>query len=264
MSHPNPDRQAADRAVALEVRRHHAHLAAQLREHVDAMTRFAEAADVTGAEHARRNLLTFLRRDLVPHALAEEQTLYPAAAARPSGARLVEGMLGEHRAITDLVDRIGHAPSPIRAATAAHALAAVFDVHLAKENDLVLPLLVADEDASLAGLLAGMHELLGGEGHGEEAEQAGCGCGEGGCGGEAPMLTVDQRLDVRTVPHDRRHALVLSTVEHLGPGEAVVLVAGHAPRPVLAEVYARFTGQVRTEWLQEGPTTWQVRLERVP
>jgi uncharacterized protein (DUF2249 family) len=68
---------------------------------------------------------------------------------------------------------------------------------------------------------------------------------------------------VREVPHDQRHALVLSTVAALPPGDAVVLVASHAPRPVLREIDDRFGGQVRTQWLQSGPDTWQVRLERV-
>lgn len=77
------------------------------------------------------------------------------------------------------------------------------------------------------------------------------------------MLSVDTRLDVREVPHSERHALVLSTVESLAPGEAVVLVASHAPGPVLAEIDARLGGQVEAQWLQSGPEVWQVRLERV-
>jgi len=43
----------------------------------------------------------------------------------------------------------------------------------------------------------------------------------------------------------------------------VVLVASHAPGPVLAEVEERFGRQIRMEWLQSGPTVWQVRLERL-
>jgi uncharacterized protein (DUF2249 family) len=77
------------------------------------------------------------------------------------------------------------------------------------------------------------------------------------------VLSVDARLDVRDVPHNQRHGLVLSTVEGLSPGEAVVLVASHAPGPVLAEVEERFGRQIRMEWLQSGPTVWQVRLERL-
>jgi hypothetical protein len=49
----------------------------------------------------------------------------------------------------------------VDAAAAARALSALFAVHLAKENDLVVPLVMAGEDVSLAGLLEGMHELIG-------------------------------------------------------------------------------------------------------
>ncbi|MBX6356587.1 MAG: DUF2249 domain-containing protein, partial [Micromonosporaceae bacterium] len=84
-------------------------------------------------------------------------------------------------------------------------------------------------------------------------------------GGAAPGpgLSVGARRAGGAGPHSRRHALVLSTVEGLAPGEAVVLVANHAPRPVLAEIADRFGGQVRAEWLQSGPEVWQVRLERL-
>jgi uncharacterized protein (DUF2249 family) len=97
-----------------------------------------------------------------------------------------------------------------------------------------------------------------------------CGGDSCGCGGErgpssatAAVLTVDTRLDVREVPHSQRHALVLSMVAALPVGEAVVLVASHAPRPVLAEVDGRFGAQIQTQWLQSGPEVWQVRLERL-
>jgi uncharacterized protein (DUF2249 family) len=116
-----------------------------------------------------------------------------------------------------------------------------------------------------------MHELLG-DADDTAAEQSAGGCGgDCGCGGDqsaattadALLLSVDRRLDVREVEHDQRHALVLSTVAALAPGDAVVLVASHAPRPVLAEIGDRFGAQIDTRWLQSGPEVWQIRLERV-
>ncbi|MFC7479342.1 hypothetical protein ACFQX7_03685 [Luedemannella flava] len=61
-------------------------------------------------------------------------------------------------------------------AAAARALAAVFAVHLIKENELVVPLLVEASDVSLAGLLDGMHDLIGAPSAGG-GECGGCGCG---------------------------------------------------------------------------------------
>ncbi|HET8681885.1 MAG TPA: hemerythrin domain-containing protein [Micromonosporaceae bacterium] len=154
---PGADRMAADAVV-----RHHAQLSEMLNRHADRLLAAAERGDPAEAQRARADLLAWLRADLVPHALAEEATLYPAAAADARAALLVDGMLDEHRVITELVAEIETATDvPVRAAAAARALAAVFSTHLAKENTLVVPLLVGAEQVSLAGLLEGMHSLLG-------------------------------------------------------------------------------------------------------
>ena len=272
---PVADPKAAEQAVVRAIVDHHARLAAGLDERVEALVHLVETDHLPRAETARADLVEYLDREIVPHARAEEQALYPPAAALAEGRLLVDGMIAEHHALTALVGELSGATSVVRAVAAARAVAALFAVHLVKENDLVLPLLAAAPGVKLAQVLAGMHELLGeaGDGHAEAAPAAG-GCGGGGacgCGGDddagplatTPVLTVDSRLDVREVPHGQRHPLVMSTVEALLPGEAVVLVASHAPRPVLAEVDARLPGQVRTQWLQSGPRVWQVRLERL-
>lgn len=271
MSKPDPDWSPEDRATVAAVVRHHSQLAQGLNQRTESLLGLTETAQPPATEQARQDLLNYLRTELLPHAHAEEQTLYPAAAAQPAGALLVEGMLDEHRLIVALVDELAADGSPVRTAAAARALAAVFATHLTKENDLVLPLLAGADDVSLADLLAGMHEVLGDGAHaaGEASGTAGgCGCGEDGCGGasapaEAAALSIDARLDVRDIPHGQRHAVVLSAVGALAPGEALVLVAPHAPRPVLAEVDAHYTGQIQTQWLQSGPEVWQVRLHRV-
>jgi len=265
------DQDAAVRAVI----NHHALLATDLDTHVEALLGLVETDQPLKATAARQELLDFVRREILPHARAEEQALYPPAAALPQGGPLVDGMLAEHQALTALVEEIAQtgerAGCLVRAAAAARAFAAVFATHLAKENTLILPLLVA-ADVSLPELLAGMHELLGADTADADAEASGgCGCGGCGCGGDrdttaaaaaAAVLSVDARLDVRDVPHAQRHALVLSTVDALPPGQAVVLVASHAPRPVLAEIDDRFGGQIQAQWLQSGPDVWQIRLER--
>ena len=265
------DQDAAVRAVI----NHHALLATDLDTHIEALLGLVETDQPLKATAARQELLDFVRREILLHARAEEQALYPPAAALPQGGPLVDGMLAEHQALTALVEEIAQtgerAGCLVRAAAAARAFAAVFATHLAKENTLILPLLVA-ADVSLPELLAGMHELLGADTADADAEASGgCGCGGCGCGGDrdttaaaaaAAVLSVDARLDVRDVPHAQRHALVLSTVDALPPGQAVVLVASHAPRPVLAEIDDRFGGQIQAQWLQSGPDVWQIRLER--
>ena len=260
----------ADRAAAAAVVAHHTQLAADLSRLVAAVR--AAAGQEAGPDTSplwrgeRQALLEWLRAELLPHAAAEETALYPAAADQPGARLLVEGMLAEHQAITALVAELDTAGTAVDAAAAARALAALFEVHLAKENDLVLPLLL-DAEVDLAGLLAGMHAVLGTE------EAPGGGCGGGcGCGGDeagradaaAPVLSLDARVDVRGVPHDQRHTQVLTAVDALPADAALVLVAPHAPLPLLAEIDARYPGQIDVTWLQDGPDVWQVRLHRQP
>ena len=157
----------AEAQAAEAVEEHHAQLAGALALKVDALAAVARAGGPLDPE-VRADLVVWCRDELVPHALAEERTLYAAAARRPEARLLVEAMLAEHRVIIGLVEDLERAADAVGAAVSAAALRAVFQVHLAKENDQVLPLLVGAPDVSLADLLGGMHELLGGhadEGH---------------------------------------------------------------------------------------------------
>lgn len=295
----------ADRLAAEAVVRHHSELAATLHRHV---TQLVDAADAGIARQVwvhHGELVAWLHGELLPHAAAEEASLYPAAGDLPAGGPLVEGMLGEHRVITALVAELEGAGSPVRVVAAARALQALFGSHLAKENDLIVPLLVAADDRSLAELLDGLHDIIGagagtsgggcgGGGCGGDAaagpsvvdadaaagssdvdagggsSAGGCGGGGCGCGGdaagaadaEAPVLGIDARIDVRDLPHGERHARNLSALDDLPDDAALILVAPHAPLPLLAEIDTRYAGRVAGEWLQDGPEVWQIRLHR--
>jgi Hemerythrin HHE cation binding domain len=223
MSQPGPHRAAqpatANEAAARAVVDHHAQLAEGFNQRVDALLHLVDSEYLLKAEQARQDLLGYLRREILPHAHAEERVLYPVAASLAAGRLLVDGMVEEHRALTALVQELASAGSLLRAAAAGRALAALFAVHLAKENDLVLPLLVATPGVALAEVLAGMHELLG-AGDAPDDEIAGptaqpdgeCGGGGCGCGGDggagpaaAPVHTVDTRVGGREVAHSQRH-----------------------------------------------------------
>ncbi|MEV0130993.1 DUF2249 domain-containing protein [Dactylosporangium sp. NPDC050688] len=256
-----------DHAAAAAVVAHHAQLADDLTRHVTALRDAANRAaslDDQPWRRERQALTQWLHTELVPHAAAEEAALYPVAAAQPGGRLLVDGMLTEHQAITDLVAELDNAGTAVDAAATARALAAVFHVHLAKENNLILPLLLDTPHVAVADLLAGMHTLLG------AAEPTGCG-GSCGCGGDRgpgeavpPLLSVDARLDVRGLPHHDRHTHILAAVDALPADAALVLVAPHAPLPLLAEIEARYPAQIDIQWLQDGPDVWQIRLHRQP
>ncbi|QNN51439.1 DUF2249 domain-containing protein [Nocardioides mesophilus] len=258
----------ADAAAAAAVEQHHAQMAGALALRVETLVDAAARADEVNARAALADLTGWCEHELVPHALAEEQAMYPAARAKPEGRLLVDGMLAEHVVITGLVRDLTGAADPVRAAATARALQVIFDSHLAKENELVLPLLAAAPDVSVADLLGGMHELLGGHEHGHEhgAEQAQAGEPAGGCGGACGCGEVDgpgyPELDARGVPHAIRHATIFGALEAVAPGGGLVLVAPHDPVPLLAQVEQRSPGRFAVEYLERGPEAWRIAFVR--
>ncbi|MGN5238317.1 hemerythrin domain-containing protein [Rhodococcus sp. SJ-3] len=174
---------AADAQAVDAVRNHHAEIAGRIAILTDTLIDAAAAGG--DVETARRAAVDYLNGTLMPHAVAEERKLYPAAGRRDDARLLVESMIAVHRVLAGLVDRIATEPSPVRLAAAAYALRVVFDAHLVDENDRILPLIAADPGESLTAILDGMHELLGGHEESEELTEAGahsgghfCGCGE--------------------------------------------------------------------------------------
>lgn len=165
----------SDATAATAVEQHHARMAGTLALRVETLLAAASRADAVAASAAQTDLVAWCEHDLVPHALAEEKAMYPAAHAKSEGRLLVDGMLGEHQVITDLVHELGAAADMVRAAAAAKALQVVFETHLAKENELVLPLLTTATDVSVSELLDGMHEILGVREHGAGEAESGSG-----------------------------------------------------------------------------------------
>lgn len=170
----------ADAAAAEAVEQHHAQMAGTLATRVETLVAAASRGDAATAVTATSDLSDWCERELLPHALAEEKSLYVAAQGRDEARLLVDGMLAEHVLLVGLVRELGAATDIVRAAATATALQTLFESHLDKENHLVLPLLVGDPGVSVADLLAGMHELLGAPA-GDSAQGGcghGCSCGE--------------------------------------------------------------------------------------
>jgi uncharacterized protein (DUF2249 family) len=173
-------------------------------------------------------------------------------------------MLGEHQVILGLVREVAEAADLLRAAAAAKALGVVFDSHLAKENDLVVPLLAATPGVSVASLLDGMHELLGGASpaaiDAADPEDAACGGHSCSCGeADGPGYP---ELDVRAVPHSIRHATVFGALESVRPGDGLELVAPHDPLPLLGQVQTRWPGAFTVSYRERGPEAWRLTLVR--
>jgi len=249
----------ADAAAVTAVEEHHAALLGSLTVQVQALVEAASRADAGAAETARTALASWCERELLPHALAEEGTLYPAAGATTEGRLVVDGLLGEHTVLTGLVRDLAATSDPVRAAATAYALQTMFDSHVAKENELVLPLLASAPNVSLADLLAGMHEALPVPA-GDEAGDSGCGGHSCSCGEvDGPELP---ELDARAVPHAIRHATIFGALDSVAGGGGMVLIAPHDPLPLLSQLERRAPGRFAVDYLERGPEAWRLRFIR--
>ncbi|MFD6164034.1 DUF2249 domain-containing protein [Oerskovia sp. NPDC060287] len=193
---------AADSRAVEAVVAHHTEMNGTLGLLVEALVQAVESGVPAAVAH--RRLVDWTRTDLLPHAQAEEAAMYPHAHRDEHARLLVDAMIAEHGVIGELVDALDNAATPVRAAAHARALQVLFETHMTKENEQILPLLALSPDVSLAGVLDGLHELLGGHSHGEDGgvgeagaartggepeASGGCGCGDGaggGCGDGAP------------------------------------------------------------------------------
>lgn len=251
------------------IRAHHQQLALAV---ASGAVQVSDATERLGdAGRYRDHFLTLLREEVLPHAAAEERTLYRAGGQVERMALLVQAMIEEHRRLQQLVSDLGTARTPVAMASLATAVRVLFDAHLVKENDILLPALV-DAGTDLAGLLEGMHEILGAGEHSHAAhshavpdvqEQGGCGCGCGCAHGSAAPGAQDGDLDVRSLPHALRHEQIFAAVNTLASGQFFVLANDHDPKPLRFQLEAQAPGQIGWDYLVEGPEVWRVRISRL-
>ncbi len=112
-----------------------------------------------GCAPAVAELVAYLAEEVLPHAVAEEHTVYPMAAEREELTETVAEMVDEHRRLAASLERLATTANAPDAAAEAEAIGSLFAAHVAKENELVLPPLAADETVELADLLVQMHRL---------------------------------------------------------------------------------------------------------
>lgn len=257
--------QASSQSQTLDaILAHHAQLETAVAAGAVAVRDAAERlVDVTPHRAA---FVELLRSQVLPHAAAEESTLYDVGAGLPATRLLVQAMTAEHRRLEALVGELTQARTSVAMAGTAMAVRALFEAHLVKENDQLLPALVL-EGVDLAHLLDGMHEILGAEAHGIPEQHGGCACGGCGCGddGEQAQSGYAQAgdLDVRPLPPALRHEKIFAMVAQLTPGESFVLANDHDPKPLRYQLDAEEPEQISWEYLEQGPALWRVQIGRV-
>jgi uncharacterized protein (DUF2249 family) len=136
---------------------HHRTLVADVDNRVAAL---AEAVNSGIAyEPAVAELVTYLAEDVIPHAVAEELSIYRTAATRADLANTVNEMIAEHRVLTAAVESLANVSNGSAALTQATQIGTFFTTHVVKENELLLPALLEDHDVDLVKLLEQMHRL---------------------------------------------------------------------------------------------------------
>lgn len=154
-----PDTTPHGSRVTEAVKSEHAHI----RPSIEGMGDLADQlAGLDAADRSRRlaEVLGFLRDGLMPHAKAEEITIYPAAerVLRARGGAVATMTLG-HERIAALIEDLGAAAADDavdRLPGILHSLRAIVLLHLDEEEQVYLPALAglsADESDSLARAL---------------------------------------------------------------------------------------------------------------
>lgn len=70
-------------------------------------------------------------------------------------------------------------------------------------------------------------------------------------------------VDVRSIVPRDRHPLIFDTFDHLPPGQSMILVNDHEPRPLYYQFLHERPDQFTWTNLQEGPVEWRVRITHV-
>lgn len=70
-------------------------------------------------------------------------------------------------------------------------------------------------------------------------------------------------VDVREVIPRERHPLIFGTFHQLLPGQAMLLVNDHDPKPLLYQFQAELGDIFSWDYLEQGPEVWRVRIGRI-
>jgi hemerythrin-like domain-containing protein len=130
----------------------HRQLAEEVRARVAALRRAVAAADGSYVEQAGE-LISFLSDEVLPHAAAEELTLYRSAATRSALALALNEMTSEHRRLVALTEDLSNATSGPEALLAAEQVSALLGEHLEREDGQLLRRLYEEGRVNLPELV---------------------------------------------------------------------------------------------------------------
>ena len=215
---------------------HHAEMICELQGRVDQLVAAVGRGEpsLTPAQA----VLDYLADAVFPHAAAEEAVIY--ATAEKSEHRLIASLVLEHGALRKLGGDLHEATTGVERVALAGAIAQLFAVHAAKENEFVIPAVLEQPRVDLGALLHAMHEHI----------------------TTRTTDSVVSQLDVRQLPHAQRHDEIFSRLEALGSGEALVIVNDHDPKPLRYQLDALWPSAYTWSYRETGPEVWKVAITR--
>ncbi|MGW0084082.1 DUF2249 domain-containing protein [Streptomyces sp. NPDC003393] len=188
----------------------------------------------------REELSTAFTEQLHRFLTATDQTLYAAASGAAETRLLVRALRTAAGTISRHADSLTGSTDGTRHAAATRTLAGMLTVHLGMERAVLLPALAALPGVDLPALVGDFTTLL-----------------KGG------RLQDSAVVDVREIPHGRRHPRIFTRFARLADGESFVLVNNHDPKPLRREFEATHPGRFTWEYVESGPEQWQIRITRV-
>lgn len=137
--------------AAKHMRSHHAALSDRLHR----LTKDLRETDPQRAEfpHQVMRLVEYVKREIMPHAQAEEATIYQRVQAEAPWIVFVESMVYEHEVLKTLYDQLQNIRSGIESLLIAEDLDCLFRLHAEKENRFIINQLETRSDIALAEIL---------------------------------------------------------------------------------------------------------------
>jgi uncharacterized protein (DUF2249 family) len=192
-------------------------------------------------EEVRDRLIDFCVSRLVRHLVATDEVLYSVGAGAAETRLLARALRALHDLVAARIAEMKRADSSAEFAASAHALVGLLEVCHHIEQGLLIPALAVLPGVDLSVLAVDIDTLLAGG-----------------------ALDAPRVVDVREIPHGRRHPRIFGLYARLAPGESFVLVNNHDPKPLRREFQATYPDQFGWDYLEAGPNRWRVRIARLP
>lgn len=192
-------------------------------------------------EQVRDRLTEFCTRRVVRYLLAIDGVLYSVAAGASETRLLVRALRAQHDLVAARIAELKRADGSDQLVASAHALVGLLRVCHHIEQEVLIPAMAALPGVDLPGLVDDVDVLL--------------------AGGQ---LNAPQVLDVRDIPHGRRHPRIFGVYARLAPGESFILINNHDPKPLRREFQSAYPDQFGWDYVEAGPNRWRVRIGRLP